>query len=286
MTEQALTKQLDVMELGNLLAKSGYFKDATDAAQAVVKVLAGQELGFGPVASMTGIHIIKGRVTLSANLIGAAVKRSGRYDYQVEKLDDTQCIITFCNAHSKIGTSSFSIEDAKRAGLLNGDNWKKYPRNMLFARALSNGAKWYCPDVFGGPVYTPDELGIPVDGETFEVVDVTPEPKPGWQPATKGETDDPNQETEHKMYDSRRDAYIARINELNGQLATPNDIDQTWLSEMSQNELVGYGQELGRAVKAEAEHLPDDELVGYGQVLARSVEAESEQVPDDMQGVE
>jgi hypothetical protein len=30
---------------------------------------------------------------------------------------------------------------------------------MLYARALSNGAKWYCPDVFGGPIYTPDELG-------------------------------------------------------------------------------------------------------------------------------
>jgi hypothetical protein len=57
-----------------------------------------------------------------------------------------------------IGVSSFTMEDAKRAGLSGGDNWKKYPRNMLFARAMSNGAKWYCPDVFGGPVYTPDEL--------------------------------------------------------------------------------------------------------------------------------
>ena len=49
-------------------------------------------------------------------------------------------------------------------------------------------------------------------------------PKPGWQPATKGETDDPNQEAEPSK-DSRRDAYIGRINELNGQLAEPNEID-------------------------------------------------------------
>ena len=28
---------------------------------------------------------------------------------------------------------------------------------MLFARAISNGVKWYCPDVFGGPVYVPEE---------------------------------------------------------------------------------------------------------------------------------
>ena len=42
-----------------------------------------------------------------------------------------------------------------------GDNWRKYPKNMLFARAISNGVKWHCPDVMNGqPVYTPDEMGL------------------------------------------------------------------------------------------------------------------------------
>ena len=272
--ERALTKQLDVMELGTLLSKSGYFKDATDAAQAVVKVLAGQELGFGPVASMTGIYIVKGRVTLSANLIGAAVKRSGRYDYLVAELDDQKCIIAFYTGSGdqmrEIGVSSFTIEDAKRAGLT-GDNWKKYPRNMLFARALSNGAKWYCPDVFGGPVYTPDELGVPVDGETFEVVDVTPEPKPGWQPATKGETDDPNQDPEPEPSNggNLRDKLVARIRELNDQLGAADNIDTNWLQAgATEGELTAYGIQLRKRV--------DDQ----------TAEAEQEQVVDDMQGVE
>ena len=54
--------------------------------------------------------------------------------------------------------------------------WKNFPRNMLYARAISNGAKWHCPDVFGGPVYTPDELGATIDGETGEMIDVSPTP--------------------------------------------------------------------------------------------------------------
>ena len=242
--ETALTKQLDVMELGNVLSKSGYFKDATDAAQAVVKVLAGQELGFGPVASMTGIHIIKGRVTLSANLIGAAVKRSGRYDYQVIRLDDAECTIDFYTGAGdevrKIGTSAFTIEDAKRAGLISGDNWKKYPRNMLFARALSNGAKWYCPDVFGGPVYTPDELGVPVDGDTFEVIDVTPEPV------------NENGLTDEEIIAKNRTLLITRILSLNLQLATPDEIDQTWFDEATEAELTAYGLQLRKRVDEEA----------------------------------
>jgi hypothetical protein len=161
------------LTLGQVLARSGLFADSRDAAQAVVKVLAGQELGIGPIAAMTGINVIKGRVTLSANLMGAVIKRSGRYDYRVRKLTDTECQIDFIDKGEVIGTSTFTIEDARRAGLAGGDNWKRFPRNMLFARALSNGAKWYAPDVFGGsPPYTPDELDarVRLDPETGELL--------------------------------------------------------------------------------------------------------------------
>jgi len=49
----------------------------------------------------------------------------------------------------------------------------KFPKNMLFARAMSNGIKWFTPDVFAGPVYTPEELGSAVITEdtTAEVID-------------------------------------------------------------------------------------------------------------------
>ena len=247
--EKALTTQLDVMELGNVLSRSGYFKDATDAAQAVVKILAGQELGFGPVASMTGIFIVKGRVTLSANLIGAAIKKSGRYDYIVQRLDDAQCDINFYSVGrgteaQKIGVSSFTIEDARRAGLVSGDNWKKYPRNMLFARALSNGAKWFCPDVFAAPVYTPDEVGVPVDGDTFEVIDVTPEPE--------AEPVNENGLTDEEIIAQNEALLIARIKDLNGQLAEPDEIDQTWFDEATETELTAYGKLLRQRVDEEA----------------------------------
>lgn len=164
----------DVLTLGKVFAASGYFKDARDQAQAVVKILAGRELGIPAVASMTGIYIVKERVTLSANLLGAVIKRSGRYDYRVREMSDTACRLLFREragaGWEDIGNSDFTIQDAQKAGLHSADNWRKFPRNMLFARALSNGAKWFCPDVFGGPIYTPDELGAHVDGETGEVL--------------------------------------------------------------------------------------------------------------------
>lgn len=49
----------------------------------------------------------------------------------------------------------------------------------MFARAMSNGVRWFCPDVFfGAAVYTPDELGAAVDAEG-NVIDLPPQPSPG-----------------------------------------------------------------------------------------------------------
>jgi hypothetical protein len=70
--------ELALADLGSVLAKSGYFQDTRDAAQAIVRVLAGRELGIGPIAAMTGVYIVKGRVAIGANLMAAAVKRSGK----------------------------------------------------------------------------------------------------------------------------------------------------------------------------------------------------------------
>ncbi len=180
--------EMPVMDLGKVLADSGYFQDARQAAQAVVKVLAGRELGFGPIASMRNIKISKnGSIILAAELQASAVRKSGIYDYEVDKLDDMECIITFyCKSArtgqwKKLGESHFTQADMERAeaGKLVAPGASKsmaarFPRNMLFARAISNGVKWYCPDVTNGiSVYTAEELGEVVDGETSEVIPVT-----------------------------------------------------------------------------------------------------------------
>ena len=145
------------------MALSGYFTDANKAAQAMVKILAGVEMGFGPFASMTGINIIKGKPSIGANLMAAAVKSHPRYDYRVRKMQDDVVALEFFERAESVGMSEFTKADAQKAGT---QNMGKFARNMLFARAMSNGVKWYAPDVFNGSaVYTPDELGATVDGD-------------------------------------------------------------------------------------------------------------------------
>lgn len=172
--EIATITTTEIMSIGKAFAESGMFPDIKTAAQAVVKIQAGAEIGLPPFASMSGIHIIQGKPTVGAGLIAATVKGSGKYDYRVIEQSEKICSIDFFQGKEKLGNSTFTIEDAKKAGTKNID---KFPKNMLFARAVSNGVKWFCPDIFSGPVYTPEEFDIP-----HEVVE-PPEFYETWQKA-------------------------------------------------------------------------------------------------------
>lgn len=163
-----MTKQLATLEavknpilLAEHFAQSGYFKDATDISKALVKIVAGQELGITPMAAMTGFHLVQGKPTLSSNLIAGLIKRSTKYDYKIIQSDSKVCILEFFEqgAASPVGRAGFTIEEAEKANLKGKDTWKNYASDMLFARAISRGARRFCPDILNGaPVYTPEDL--------------------------------------------------------------------------------------------------------------------------------
>ena len=183
----------DLKTVAKMYAASGYFQDVRELAQACVKISAGAELGLTPCVSMTGINIIKGRVTLSAQTMASCMKRAG-YKLKTKFATDS-CTITVIDPDGEeLGESSFSLADAKRAGL-SGGNWQKYPRNMLFARAVSNAARWFAPEVLTG-VYTPEEMGEdgpleetpPVDIVDAEIVEQTKQGKPDLPPSDLDDT--------------------------------------------------------------------------------------------------
>lgn len=162
----------DITTISKTFFESGMFSDIKSASQAMVKIMAGAEVGLPAFQAMTGIHIIAGKPVIGAGLIASRVKGSGKYDYRILENTEKVCTIEFHQGKEKIGVSTFTIDDAKKAGTKNLD---KFPKNMLFARAISNGVKWFCPDVFNGPVYTPEEFDSITEDAPAEVVQ---EPEP------------------------------------------------------------------------------------------------------------
>ena len=143
---------------------------------------------------MTGIHIVQSKPVLGANLIATLVKNDKRYDYRVARADNAACILEWHENGQRVGQSSFSIDEAQAAGLAGKDNWKKYPSDMLFARALTRGARRYAPGIFGGaPIYTPEEMGVDTDedgqiieGQAVTVQPAAPAAPPAAQPTDPG----------------------------------------------------------------------------------------------------
>lgn len=142
--------------------RSKLFPDLNSHEQAVVKVMAGKEMGVAPFAALKGIFITKeGKAEMYANLMAAIICNHPRFSYRVITANAEICEIDFYDSSfgkEKVGTASFAIEEAQRAGLLSKNTWKCYPSDMLFARALSRGARRFCPGAFGGiPVYVVGE---------------------------------------------------------------------------------------------------------------------------------
>src|SRR3954453_21748026 len=160
-------RDLDPITLGQIFARSGLFPDITRASQAVVKILAGRELGIGRFAAMSDIHLVDGSPVVGARILAALVRQSKVYDYRVVEWTNERCSIDFYRHGVKLEpTVTFTDDDARRAGLdqprADGtpSNHTKFPRNMKFARAMSNGVGLQCPaPTAGTPVYPPDELG-------------------------------------------------------------------------------------------------------------------------------
>jgi hypothetical protein len=160
----------EIVALGDVLSKSNFFSDARLASQAVVKILAGRELGFQPIASMVGIHIIEGKPSIGAHLMASMVKRSGKYDYRVIKCERDGCELEWLERRSDkwevLGRTAMTLQEAIDTGLAmksGGKEWKtnwfRSSDDMLFARCISKGYRRYCPDLTGGvAVYDPDEL--------------------------------------------------------------------------------------------------------------------------------
>jgi len=140
--------------------ESGFtkFKRVSEALYVIAR---GNSLGLTPVESLEGFHVIEGRPSISAQLMNALMWKSGL------RVDDTSIPgkmgrVTVFEKNSKgdwerRGEASFTIEEAKAAGLLGKPTWQKYPNDMLFSRAITRAFRKFSPHLALG-LYIPDEL--------------------------------------------------------------------------------------------------------------------------------
>lgn len=122
-------------------------------------VCAGKELGLTAMQSLRSIHLIDGKITMSADAMVALAMRHPDclYFRMIESNDRVATYETQRRGDPEPTRLSFTIEEAKAAGLAGKDTWKKYPAAMLRARVRMALVREKFPDI-GMGVYDPEEL--------------------------------------------------------------------------------------------------------------------------------
>lgn len=139
------------------------------------------ELGLRPLSAMRQMAVINGSPALFGDLPLALVRNSKKLTYFKEfNIDSEMNEICFENKNlyaEKVGavcivqrvggekrSFSFTLEDAKRAGLLGRDTWQKYPDIMLKYRARSAAVKSEFGDVLSGIGIAEYDYNLAPDG--------------------------------------------------------------------------------------------------------------------------
>lgn len=132
-------------------------------------------LGLRPMAVIQNLHIIEGKPSASADLIGALVRRAGhRLRVHLEKPGTTDAVaiaeLVRSDDPEYVFTAMWTLGRAKQAGLLGKDNWLHHPEQMLKRRATSEVARDACPEVLSG-LYEHDETETTPGWPTYDQIE-------------------------------------------------------------------------------------------------------------------
>lgn len=163
-----------MMDMARALVPTGFLPETIKKPeQAVAIMLKGRELRVPAMYALSNIAIVKGKPTVSAEMMLALIYRDhGKRAIRIKESTNEHCTIEY-RLDGWDGTSlyTFSIDDAKQAGIYI-NMWLKYPAPMLRARCISAVARMAYPESIGG-MYVPGELGdevtITASGEVLSV---------------------------------------------------------------------------------------------------------------------
>jgi len=169
---------------------------ANDPGAVISAVEMGLELGLGAWASLNNIVVIQGRATLSLNAMLSLARSKGVLikvikDYElvpieirtkegIKKSSDRATTVVITRGEDIYSPSGKLLDsrisdyeytkywaEAKKADLIDKDNWKRMPRLMLRARAITEALRLYAADIMLGMYETTE-----IDENSQIVIDI------------------------------------------------------------------------------------------------------------------
>ena len=142
-------------------------------ADITAAILAGQELGLQPMATLRSMDVIQGTPALRAHAMRGLVQSHGHSVQIVESTSD-RCVARGRRAGEEDWqTVTWTLERATQLGLTGKDQWKKQPQTMLVARATGEICRLIASDVLHAMPYAAEEIEEGVPAATTTATRVT-----------------------------------------------------------------------------------------------------------------
>jgi hypothetical protein len=181
----------EIGRMATVFAKSGLFGVKT-VEQAAALMLVAQADGLHPATVARDYDIIQGRPAKKAEaMLRDFIRNGGAVKWHT--LSDAKADATFTHPQGGEVRIDWDMKRAKDAQLGGKDMWKKFPRQMLRSRVISEGIRTVCPMATGG-MYVPEEVrdfapdpvetrseprqaaALQIEADPVEVEDVATEP--------------------------------------------------------------------------------------------------------------
>lgn len=165
----------DMMTMAVAIAKSGLFGMKTQD-QALALMLVAQAEGQHPATITQDYDIIQGKACRKTHSVMARFQiMGGKVEWH--KLDEVIADATFSHPSGGSLRMTWTIDQAKKAGLVGKDNWKNYPRAMLRARVIAEGVRAVFPAAIGGMMVAEEAQDVPLAERDMGTADVALESK-------------------------------------------------------------------------------------------------------------
>ena len=155
----------DAFRFAGALIKSGLApKDFRTQEAVLIAIQMGAELGLPPMAALQNIAVINGRPSVYGDALKGIVDGSGLMDAYADNVSAAGAAVTVMRKGRQPLTRTFTIEDAKKAGLWGkAGPWSQYPQRMLLMRARSWALRDAFPDVLKGVISREEAEDIPAE---------------------------------------------------------------------------------------------------------------------------
>ena len=151
----AIVPVSEIERMAVAVAKSGLF-GVKSVDQAIALMLVAQAEGRHPALAARDYDIVQGRPAKKAEaMMRDFIESGGKVEWH--SLDDTMAAATFSHPSGGTVRIDWDMKRAVAAGLGGRDMWKKYPRQMLRSRVVSEGIRTVCPMATSG-MYVPEEV--------------------------------------------------------------------------------------------------------------------------------